>query len=168
MGCEPGLEPASGFRIRLATVDDAQRISALVTASSQAFIVGEFSSEGRAHFLADHTESEIRQRLEGDFRFHLAERGGEPAGVAAIRSNTHLYYLFVAEPFQRQGLARRLWERARDEALAAGNPGSFTVNASNHAVAAYERLEFRRAGPTQERNGVLYNPMQYVVGATGE
>jgi len=147
--------------IRRGAVQDAERISAFITALSEEYIVGEFSAEGRAHFLRDHTASEVRQRLMGDFRFYLAESGNELAGVAAIRSNTHVYYLFVGGRFQRMGLARRLWAHVKEEAMALGNRGTFTVNASNFAVPAYERLGFRRAEPTSEKNGVLYNPMQF-------
>jgi len=98
----------------------------------------------------------------GDFRFYLAEDGNELAGVAAMRGNTHLYYLFTGKPYQGRGLARRLWAHAKEEALALGNPGRFTVNASNYAVAAYERLGFRRSEAAKERKGVKYNPMEFV------
>jgi GNAT superfamily N-acetyltransferase len=147
--------------IRHGTIQDAERISVLITGLSEEFIVGEFTAEGRAHFLRDHSTIEVQQRLASDFRFYLAENGNELAGVAAIRSNTHLYYLFVAKPYQCMGLARRLWAQVKEEALALGNPGTFTINASNYAVSAYERLGFRRAEPTREKNGVLYNPMQF-------
>src|SRR5688572_21292716 len=101
--------------IRRGTIDDAAPISALVTSLSEQYIVGEFTAAGRAHFLAEHTTHEVRQRLAGDFRFYLAETSRELAGIAAVRSNTHLYYLFVGEPFQRMGLARRLWAHAKEE-----------------------------------------------------
>jgi GNAT superfamily N-acetyltransferase len=153
----------SAISIRTGTVRDAERISALVLALSVEFIVNEFNAPGRAHFLADHAPDAVRARLAGDFRFHLAEDAGSLAGVAAIRSGAHLYYLFVDKPYQRTGLAARLWTHARDEALASGNPGNFTVNASNYAIAAYEKLGFRRTQSTQEKNGVLYNPMKLVV-----
>jgi GNAT superfamily N-acetyltransferase len=148
--------------IRRGTIQDAERISSLITALSEEFIVSEFTVEGRAHFLRDHTTTEVHQRLAGDFRFYLAEDGDELAGVAAIRSNAHLYYLFVARPHQGTGLAQRLWEQVKTDALALGNPGAFTVNASNYAVRAYEKLGFRRTEPTREKNGVLYNPMQFI------
>ncbi len=148
--------------IRRGAPRDAERISAFVTALSEAYIVGEFSKEGRARYLQDHTTVAVHKRLTGDFRFYLAESAGELAGVAAIRSNTHLYYMFVGTPFQRMGLARRLWAEVKEESLALGNPGNFTVNASNYAVHAYERLGFRRSEPAKEKNGVLYNPMRYV------
>ena len=80
-------------------------------------------------------------------------------GFVGVRDNKHLYHLFVANDFQRRGVARRLWTVAREECIAAGNPGTFTVNSSNNAVAAYERLGFVRSGPTKNDDGVLYNPM---------
>jgi ribosomal protein S18 acetylase RimI-like enzyme len=147
--------------IRRGTVQDAERVSSLVTALSEEFIVGEFTPEGHAHFLREHSPSEVQQRLAADFRFYLAEDGNDLAAVAAIRGNTHLYYLFVSSPYQRTGLARRLWLRVKEDSMALGNAGVFTVNASNYAVAAYEGLGFRRTEPTQEKNGVLYNPMRF-------
>lgn len=153
----------SGISVRAGTVRDAERISALVLALSVEFIVNEFNAPGRAHFLADHTPDAVRARLAGDFRFYLAEDADALAGVAAIRSSAHLYYLVVGKPYQRTGLAARLWAYARDEALASGNPGNFTVNASNYAIAAYEKLGFRRTESTKGKNGVLYNPMKLIV-----
>ena len=137
-------------------------MSCLVTALSKEFIIGEFSPEGCAHFLREHSPTEVLHRLAGDFRFYLAEDGNDLAAVAAIRGNTHLYYLFVSKSHQGMGLARRLWSRVKEESMAQGNAGEFTVNVSNYAVAAYEGLGFRRTEPTQEKNGVLYNPMRFV------
>jgi GNAT superfamily N-acetyltransferase len=145
------------------TVRDAERISKLITELAEEFIVKDFTTEGRLHFLGDHSPAQVEQRLAGDFRFYLAEDGQELAGVAAMRSNDHLYYLFVAKPYQHTGLARRLWSRVKEECLALGNPGRFTVNSSNYAVRAYEKLGFRRTEPPRERNGVIYNPMEFIV-----
>jgi GNAT superfamily N-acetyltransferase len=153
----------SGLSIRHGTVADAEEISRFVTLLSEEFIVGEFTPQGRAHFLNDHSTAKVAERLAGDFRFYLAEDAGELAGVAAIRANVHLYYLFVGKSYQRTGLSRRLWLRVLDDSLALGNPGKFTVNASNYAIPAYEKLGFRRTESRREKNGVLYNPMQLVV-----
>jgi len=146
-------------------VEDAPRISEFVRGLSEEFIVGEFSAEARAHFLRDHSEEKVRERLTGDFRFYVAEHGNSIAGVAAIRSNSHLYYLFVGKAHQRTGLARRLLAQVVADSLAQGNPGRLTVNASNHAVPAYEKLGFRRTESTKNTNGVLYNPMIFIVTA---
>jgi GNAT superfamily N-acetyltransferase len=149
--------------IRSGTVEDAPKISEFVCGLSEEFIVGEFSVAARAHFLADHSEEKVKERLIGDFRFYVAEYRKSIAGVAAIRSNSHLFYLFVGKAHQRTGLARRLLAQVMADSLAQGNPGRFTVNASNHAVPAYEKLGFQRTEPTKNADGVLYNPMVLVV-----
>ena len=151
--------------IRRGTIEDAERVSALLIALSEEFIVSEFTPKGRANFLAAHSPAVVRQRLAGDYRFYLAEDGSDLVGVAALQANRHLYYLFVAKSHQGMGLARRLWSLVREDSTAQGNAGKITVNASNYAVAAYERLGFRRTGPRRERNGVLYNPMRFVGGS---
>jgi len=144
-------------------VEDAPKVSEFVRGLSEEFIVGEFSAEARARFLDDHSEEKIKERLMGDFRFYVAEHRKSIAGVAAIRSNSHLFYLFVGKAYRRTGLARRLWAQVIADSLAQGNPGKFTVNASNHAVPAYEKLGFQRTEPTKNTDGVLYNPMVLVV-----
>jgi len=149
--------------IRRAAPSDAARISRFVVALSEEFIVGEFTPQGRAHFLNDHSAANVEQRLAGDFRFYLAEDADQIAALAAIRSNTHLYYLFVGKLYQRTGLSRRLWSQVLEDSLALGNPGKFTVNASNYAVPAYEKLGFRRTESRAQKNGVLYNPMVWTL-----
>ncbi len=149
--------------IRRAAPSDAARISRFVIALSEEFIVGEFTPHGRAHFLNDHSAANVEQRLAGDFRFYLAEDADQIAALAAIRSNTHLYYLFVGKSYQRTGLSRRLWSQVLEDSLALGNPGKFTVNASNYAVPAYEKLGFRRTESRAQKNGVLYNPMVWTL-----
>ena len=154
---------AENLSIRSGTVEDAPRISQFVCGLSREFIVGEFVAAAQAAFLDGHSEAKVRERLLEDFRFYLAEHGNDLAGVAAIRSNVHLYYLFVAKTYHGAGLARRLWSRVMADSLALGNPGRFTVNASNYSVRAYERLGFRRTEAMTETDGVLYNPMELVV-----
>jgi len=152
----------SSIEVRDATVDDAPRISALLTALAEKFIVGEFSEQGRLHLLAHLGVSEMEKRLKAaEYRFQVAQDGAVLAGVVGVRAGTHLQYLFVARSHQRSGLARRLWERARRDAIRDGNAaGRFTVNASSYAISAYERLGFRSVGPVQEANGVWFQPME--------
>ena len=150
-------------RIRSGALADAPRISEFVCELSREFITPEFPVAAQHRFLQDHSEEKVKERLAGDFRFYVAEDDGRIAGVAAVRANAHLYYLFVGKRHQRAGLARRLLRQVVEESLALGNPGKFTVNASNHAVPAYEKLGFQRTEPTKNSDGVLYNPMELVV-----
>ena len=133
------------MKIRLATVDDAPRISSLIRDLAKEFIAHEFSEEGANVLLGSMDEPSIRGYIESGYRYHIAEEGSGLAGVVAVRDNSHLYHLFVSEHFQGQGLARRLWEVAKTASLSAGNPGLFTVNSSRYAVGMYENFGFVRA-----------------------
>lgn len=150
------------IEVRDANAADAGRISVLLTALAEEFIVGEFSTEGRLHLLTHFGLAEMEERLKAaEYRFRVAEDGAMLAGVVAVRARTHLQYLFVARSHQRCGLARRLWDLARLDAIGGGNAaGRFTVNASNYAVPAYERLGFRCVGPVRQENGVRFQPME--------
>jgi ribosomal protein S18 acetylase RimI-like enzyme len=149
--------------IRPGKPDDASKISELLICLSNEFIVGEFTETGRSYFLSQLAEEKIAEKLSGNFRFYLAEDETTLAGVAAIRENFHLFYLFVAKSHQRMGIARQLWTKVQEDCLALGNPGFFTVNASNYAVKAYERFGFVKTGDAQVMNGVVYTPMELAI-----
>jgi len=55
-------------------------------------------------------------------------------------------------------LAREL---VRDEALAHGNTGSFTVNSTPHALPVYARFGFKPTGPRVETIGNAFVPLRY-------
>lgn len=113
---------------------DAPAISALIHALSEPFFVSP-SREGAESFLASiGVEGVVRCLASERFRYLVARSDGTLAGVIAIRDGAHLFHLFVAPAYQGQGLARQLWHQAKAQALAAGNPGRFTVNASLNAV----------------------------------
>ncbi len=135
-------------------------MAALLRSLALEFIVHESTPVGAATFLAENDEHGIRGYLARGHIFHVALDGDRLAGFIAIRDNSHLFHLFVGTAWQRQGLARRLWHAARAAAIARGGDGNFTVNASNYAVAAYERLGFVRVAPTQCLRGLSFNPMQ--------
>ena len=138
---------------------DVPSVASLLEFLGREHIIHEFSAEAQARFLANNNEDRIRAFVARGFRYHVAESAGRIVGFVGVRDNKHLYHLFVANDFQRRGLGRRLWVAARDECIAAGNPGLFTVNSSNNAVPVYERLGFARSGPAKNNGGVVYNPM---------
>ena len=151
---------AEPLAIRAATAADAPAISALVLSLARYFLADPERPEAAEAFFQTISPEAIAGYIEsGRFRYHLAESGGDLAGVVAIRDGAHLYHLFIAERFHRRGLATRLWEHARAEALAGGNPGRFTVNSSLFAVPLYERLGFAPAGAAIVKDGIAYQPM---------
>jgi len=146
--------------IRQGSVADAPRVSELLVSLSKEFIVTDFSEDGRSYFLSELAPEKMAERFSGDFQFLLAEDGGVLVGVAATRSKNHLYYLFVSKSHQRRGLAKRLWTQVKENNRVAGASIVFTVNASNYAIQAYERLGFALTGEVQQVKGVIFNPMR--------
>jgi GNAT superfamily N-acetyltransferase len=147
-------------KIRRATIKDAQRISELAQAVALQFIVDEFTGKGRALYLQELAPEAITKRVAAkDFHFLVAEDGEALVGVAAMQDNWHLYHLFVAKGYQRGGLAGRLWQILRDEALSADPPRNFKANVPRYAIAAYTRLGFKADGAMRDEKGVHFQPM---------
>jgi len=138
---------------------DIEPVASLLSELASAYIIGEFERPAQEHFLAKNNADAIREFIASGYRYHVAEANGELVGFVGVRDNKHLYHLFVATPLQRRGIGRMLWEFAKRECETSGHRGAFTVNSSNNAVPVYERWGFRRVGPAQNSNGVVYNPM---------
>jgi ribosomal protein S18 acetylase RimI-like enzyme len=152
--------------IREARAAEAPAISGLITSLARFFLADPDHPESAAAFLETVGPAAIAQALaEERYRYHVAEVDGVLAGVVGVRDGSHLFHLFVAEPFHGRGIGARLWETARRDARARGNPGRFTVNSSRHAIGMYERMGFVATDTLQARDGVEYLPMQLVESA---
>ncbi|MCS0592448.1 GNAT family N-acetyltransferase [Massilia norwichensis] len=154
------------MHIRALTPEDIPACAALLRRAAQDFILHESTPEDGAAFLAGQGEEAMRGFFGKGFAYHGAEVDGVLAGFIAVRERSHVYSLYVDRQFHRRGIARRLWETARDAALdktlGPGHPGAFTVNASNHALPFYAALGFVPTAPT--RDGIVrYNPMRLVL-----
>jgi ribosomal protein S18 acetylase RimI-like enzyme len=145
--------------IRSMAEDDVPAVAALLEELAREHILREFAPKARELFLSKNNAHSILELGRKGFGYHVATTKGRIIGFVGTRDTTHLYHLFVANEFQRQGLGRRLWDTARADCMASGNRGTFTVNSSNNAIAIYERLGFVRCGPAVQMDGVFYNPM---------
>lgn len=149
--------------IRPLALDDIPAAAALLRRAAEEFILHESTPADGAVFLAEQGEEGMRGFLAKGHVYHVAEVDGTLAGFIAIRERSHVYSLYVDSRFHRRGVARRLWETARQAALGPGHPGAFTVNSSNHALPFYASLGFVATAPTQV-SIVRYNPMRLVLG----
>jgi GNAT superfamily N-acetyltransferase len=146
--------------LRSAVAEDASAISALIL-SLQPYLTIAPDGAGAEEFLVTLQPDIIRRNLLADnYSYQLAVDGDALAGVVAMRDNTHLFSLYVGSAWHGQGVGKRLWEVARDAALARGNPGRFTVNSSAFAVGMYRHLGFTAAGPMAEMHGIRFLPMR--------
>lgn len=149
------------MNFRMADSQDISSISALSMAMTRKFVVSDFSDEAATKLLASLSENGIANCIKNDVVYHVAELDGRIVGLIGVHSNRHIYHLFVEEAQQRQGIARRLWNMARELCLLNGNNEKITVNSSLYAKAAYEKLGFHCNGEPRIRNGITTVAMEY-------
>jgi GNAT superfamily N-acetyltransferase len=155
------------MKIRSATEADAAPVSSLIHSVSGTFILSPDGS-GAEPFLDSITAQAVRGYISAsNFSYLVAEIDDELAGAVALRDNSHLYHLFVAQAHQGKGMGRSLWLAVKQAALQTGNGGRFTVNSSLNAISVYKRFGFIASGPRVEKNGLAFLPMQLVTDESG-
>ena len=139
---------------------DAEAIAALID-SFQSELTDDPSGAGADEYLASVSVQAEREYLASErYRYLLVYSDSQLAGFIAIRDGSHLYHLFIERSHQRQGIARRLWERALEELCAPNSDGGFTVNSSLRAVPVYQAFGFVPTGSIQSMHGISFLPMQ--------
>jgi GNAT superfamily N-acetyltransferase len=144
---------------------DIPAVARLLRALALEFIVNQATPEEASTFLRENDEDGVRGFVARGHVCHVALIDGELAGFVGVRDRSHLFHLYVDKRWHRQGVGRRLWDVARDAAIAAGNPGSFTVNSSAFALPVYQAFGFVCTAPMQCLRGVRFYPMQLTVSA---
>jgi GNAT superfamily N-acetyltransferase len=146
--------------VRPARPEDAEAISALITGLTHYGLADPSRPQDAPNFLASISPAGVAAAMaDARYRYHVAEHEGQIVGVVAMRDETHLYHLFVAEAFHGRWIAGRLWEVARHSVRFPEGPVRFTVNSSRYAVPVYERLGFVAADTEQVKEGVAFVPM---------
>jgi GNAT superfamily N-acetyltransferase len=145
---------------RAAMVSDAVAISELVLAFRDEYLLDP-AGRGAEEFLTS-VSAEAERGYISSHRYYylLVEVEGALTGVIALRDRTHVFRLFVARPFQRQGLAHELWRRARQALGPLDQAMNFTVNSSPMAVPVYRRLGFEQTSTQVEIHGIAVVPMR--------
>jgi predicted GNAT family N-acyltransferase len=139
---------------------DAEAIASLI-ASFQSELTDHPSGAGAERYLVSVSVKAERDYLASErYLYLLAYSDSQLAGFIAIRDGSHLFHLFVQRSHQRQGLARRLWERALREPYTSSSNGAFTVNSSLSAVPVYQAFGFVPAGSIQSAHGISFLPMR--------
>jgi GNAT superfamily N-acetyltransferase len=150
----------ASMKLRAGVPSDAPRIAALI-ASFQERLTIDHSGAGAEEYVASVSEEAERRYLESDrYAYLVAEEGDALVGAIAIRDGGHVFHLFVAAGHHGRGLARRLWQEARADAVRRGNRGPFTVNASLNAVPVYRTFGFVPTGPVVTAHGIAFLPMR--------
>lgn len=132
----------------------------MVLSGFDSYIAPEYTPQGVAEFRKYVEPAALLERTHQDHFIVIATHGDTLAGMIEIRQNNHVALLFVAAPFQRQGISRGLLDYAMDHAQSQeGAVERVTVNSSRFGVPAYEALGFLQTGPERAVNGIVFTPM---------
>lgn len=133
---------------------DAAEASAVVKLSFDRFVAPDWSAAACAHFTSDSTPLALAAKIKDAFHAAGARAAGRMVGFLMMRSPAKLNVLFVHPDFQRRGIGRALWERARIRVEAA-QPQIQTVelNASPFAVPFYRSVGFVPISAEYSREG---------------
>ena len=134
-------------------------IANMLHALALKFIVPGMTTEAAATFLRANDEAALLAYRDAGHVTSVAVIDEQIAGFIAVRPPSHLFHLFVAQQWQRRGVARALWEHVLEHAGAGID--TFTVNASPYAVPAYLALGFACSAPLACHMGVSFQPMIY-------
>jgi GNAT superfamily N-acetyltransferase len=147
---------------------DAGEVSALVRQVFDRQIAPLYAPEGAAEIRGYVHADRLLQRSVRNHWVLVAVDGTRIVAAAEVRDEDHLSLLFVDEGHQRHGIGRRLIAEALRRCKER-NPGltALTVHASPNSVVAYQAMGFRATGPMRTVNGVIFRPMELVVGFEG-
>lgn len=153
------ISPES-MRIRKATLEDASAVSALILSLAHHFLLRDDGAGAEGFLRSLEPEAIARNIGAPELDYYVGTAASQLMGVIAVRHGTHLFHLFVGQPFQRGGVARALWSHVKE---AYGWPSATvatTVNSTPSAVSFYQRMGFHTVGARVETKGIAYVPMQ--------
>lgn len=152
----------SNYLIRPAIADDAEVLSALAHLVAPYFTIHADGRDAELFFASITPIATLERIRSSQYRYWVAlDHNDTIVATIAIRDNSHVYHLFVNPDHHRQGYAKQLWLHLKEAAMAAGNPGEFTVNSSVFARAMYENFGFHATAEQQQTHGLAFIPMAF-------
>ena len=147
------------MKVRPSAPADAKAIAALIASFQPLLTLSPNGTGAEQYFASVSEEAELQYLQIPRYTYHVAERNDSIVGFIAMRDTTHLFHLFVATAYQRQGIARTLWCQALKHATQTHKATHFTVNSSLAAIPVYERFGFTPSGPEVQAHGIAFLPM---------
>ncbi|MDP9902949.1 GNAT family N-acetyltransferase [Variovorax ginsengisoli] len=151
---------SESMRIRNATLDDAPAVSALILSLAHHFLLRDDGSGAEGFLLSLEPEGIARNIGAPELDYYVGTAAGQLMGVVAVRDRTHLFHLFVGQPFQRGGVARALWSHVKKGYGWPSASVATTVNSTPSAVSFMSAWGFTRSGARVETKGIAYVPMR--------
>ncbi len=142
--------------------EEIPEFCSLVRTVYDEFVAPDYSDEGNSHFYSYLEEAAVSERFEQGGFFAAARVEDIFAGVAAFRDISHLTTFFVSKDYQNRGVGRMLFAFSLRH-IRSHHPEikKITVNSSPFALPVYKRLGFELTGGREEKDGIIYYPMEY-------
>lgn len=152
------------YQIRSAYCNEWQDAMALAWKTFLRFEADTYSPEGVRNFENFITDSTLyRMFVMGAYQMFVALDEDKIVGMITLRSATHISLLFVDEAYHRRGIGRALMKYLTDYLLVEVGATCVTVNASPYGVEFYHKMGFRDIRPEEEKDGIIYTPMEFIL-----
>jgi ribosomal protein S18 acetylase RimI-like enzyme len=152
------------YEIRSAYRDDWDDAMALAWKTFLQFEADVYSPEGVKHFQDFITDTTLhRMFVMGAYQMFVAVDKGKIVGMITLRNSTHISLLFVDEKYHRRGIGRALIECLTQYLATEMGVSYVTVNAAPYGVDFYHKLGFQDIRPEEEKDGIIYTPMKFVL-----
>lgn len=153
-----------GYQIRSAYREEWDDAMALAWKTFLQFEADVYTTEGIRNFEDFITDTSLhRMFVMGSYQLFVALEEKKIVGMITLRNNSHISLLFVDARYHRQGIGRALIEYLREYLLAEVGVSRITVNAAPYGVAFYHKLGFRDIRPEEEKDGITYTPMEFIL-----
>lgn len=152
------------YPVRSAYQDEWDDAMALAWKTFMQFEADVYTAEGVRNFEDFITDTTLhRMFIMGVYQMFVALDRKQIVGMLTLRNTSHISLLFVDEKYHRRGIGRALIEYLREYLLSEAGISRITVNAAPYGVAFYHKLGFRDLRPEEEKDGIRYTPMEFIL-----
>ncbi len=152
------------YPIRSAYRDEWDDAMALAWKTFMQFEADVYTAEGVRNFEDFITDTTLhRMFIMGVYQMFVALDRKQIVGMLTLRNTSHISLLFVDEKYHRRGIGRALIGYLQEYLLSETGISKITVNAAPYGVAFYHKLGFRDLRPEEEKDGIKYTPMEFVL-----
>lgn len=158
------MNQEEAFEIHFAHKEDWEDAMGLAWKTFLEFEAEDYAPEGIRSFEDFISDTGLKRMfLSGDYQMLVATSRGRMVGMVTLRNQTHISLLFVEKSCHRQGIGRALVGGMADYAKKRFGARFLTVNASPYGVSFYHKIGFKDLGSQQQRDGIIYTPMEYIL-----
>lgn len=130
----------------------------------QEFEAPDYSEQGVTNFKDFISYDSIIKKVdEEELIFWGCSMYNNLTGVITIRDISHICMLFVKKEYQRQGIAKKLFQTVVEYYKTDNRIRNITVNSSPYAVEVYHHLGFKDTNTEQTVDGIRFTSMEYPI-----